>query len=379
MNKATKVLLFILIVILVFQSLITNILSINFIHIILFIIILFINIDNIELSGNIHLLIITYIFISLVVTRLEINFIVFGFIPTSLFALLPIFIKLDETFFEKSCRLLLILGAIVSIIGIYQYFFDLNFLRYGNIIYQGFLGGQYVPRIYSVFPSYQSFSVFLAVVIILNINYINKNILTSILLLINLFALILTFTRSGWVLLSLSILLYFFLGSKSKNLVIIMGIFFLIFYFIDFILPISFIQERFNSTFDLSESGNQGRLDIYKNYLRLMSFDTFFVGDGLGITSQKYVLRFNTKYFISTESQYLKLFFEGGIILLLNFLMIQFSTIKLAWQKKNIYKNKFVLFSIISFVPILFSVHILEIWIVNFLYWYFISYLISIK
>lgn len=355
-----------------FQALITKILGYNFIHIVLVLVIIVSSIlsKKERLSKRHNYAFIIFIILSLLFTQFNPDLLIYGFIPSTIFVFLFLNYEVTEEVFHKSIELLTYISIIISLIAIYQFFVDPTFLGLEKTIYTK-VGGVDKPRVNSVLPSYQSLSTFLACIIVLNIKNINK-LKIALICLLNFLALITTFTRNGWMILFIVLLMTAFQFKLLRLRYVIIVLLFI--FATSMLFTLDFVLERFISTFDTEEGGNMGRMLIYKWYLGQMDAVDYFFGKGIGISSQRYALRLNGQYWFSIESNYFKLFFEGGIFYLALFSYIQISTIFKAY-KANYTVEKNALYLLIAFVPLLIFVHILEIWTINFIFWFLIFYI----
>lgn len=282
-----------------------------------------------------------------------------------------IVIEFSNNYKKKIPLLLLLSGSMVVLLGFIQYFF---YPSLKNLFYLGW--DEHLYRMFSTFLDPNFAGVFFSLFFIYSLIFINKSIKNNKNLLfysfISVFALIsvyLTYSRSGLIMLLVSVLVYLLLKNKRKLVLSVV----LVLILVIFIVPKSFKTEgtnllRINSSTARIESFEQA-LEIFKNHPVL----------GVGFNAYRYAqnkyVGLNTTYWQTTHSgagtdnSFAFILSTTGIIGFISYIYLLYKVLILAKIKKNVFAP--VLLAIIPglmvsslFINALFYVLILEwVWI----------------
>lgn len=249
---------------------------------------------------------------------------------------------IDDNSVHKIIFLIIILGIVVSTIGILQYFYfngdipkswvDRNVYTISYRAYSTFFN----PNILALFLNLT----FLAGLVYFELNKSRKyNIISALCLVLSTICLLLTYSRSGWISLSLSLVGISIINKKYTKYAVLFPVIFIAF---DILGGVGRLYPQ-NIAVDSSVSY---RKEIWAASLGIIK-DNIVFGIGQGTTWEQLPLYSNTiKAYVShVHNIYLQKLVDTGIVGLIFF----FYFIKYVWEriKKDVYKSKEI--SIISF------------------------------
>lgn len=186
--------------------------------------------------------------------------------------------------------------------------------------------GAAVMRAFSVFSDPHIFSFYIGLILPSLALWLNHRYRSLILggYALLFFALLCTFTRGAYlafiaVSLVLAVLLWKYLRAKKTAVLICIPL-------LIFILPLTPFSGRFYSSFDLNEGSNLGRLDMWMQAARLAR-GHWWQGVGLGSYALSLDARLDYRNPATAHNLYLDIFSELGLLGLIIWLVLIFSTI----------------------------------------------------
>ncbi|MFA6159884.1 MAG: O-antigen ligase family protein [Parcubacteria group bacterium] len=257
----------------------------------------------------------------------------------------------------KTLKSLVLSGAVVSILGIIQFFAQF-FWNYENIskLYSNYIGpifwGENLARMVSDYPSWlvgvsgqnyfraigtfpdpHSFSLFLGMMLPLSVIlfFISKKkifwaLSTAVIFLAN----ILTFSRGGYVAIIVGIIIFvgvFWKKTQIKHKFMAgLAVMFLV---LMLTVP-GPVSQRFDSSFDLQEGSNAGRIDIWQKSLETIKTKPF-LGTGIGNFSLEVDKELGYRNPIYAHNTYLDIAVEEGVLASLVWMLILFITLLDFW------------------------------------------------
>jgi len=219
---------------------------------------------------------------------------------------------------EKNLLLhFLIVGALVCLYGVVQLVFS------HGVSLQSWIQS---PRLTSIFPNPNMYAIYLVVHIFLLIAYRTTNIkrtrriFISALLLLFVISLLLTFSRRGWILFGIGLVIIFFY-SKYKRMAIFP------FVVIVSILPIAVGDigvDKIVYLFDVNHESVQYRLYEYEYLLNILTSNhiSFLAGDGVGEYGPSSSFIVNDSNNVTLHSYILLIWLELGIVGLSIYILI---------------------------------------------------------
>lgn len=258
-----------------------------------------------------------------------------------------------------------------------------NVLAYSNSWLSN-SGGSQALRMFGILPDTHAFGVMCIFLLAFLTPFINsaRTVVTNKRLwlagiFLTAFGIMASGTRGVWVSLliplAISVLAYFrgFVKPFFKNMLVVYGIILTLFLVSPFISQgLNFIRtydvddnflDRANSIYDLSESSNVGRLEIWKSSLKFAAVHPFGAGYGNFITSlmtsipenvtyeqlsEEKNLRYNLpEKFITAHSLYLQLLVELGFAGLLAFILYWWEYFEWLWQFLKKHGAEFTLYT----------------------------------
>ncbi len=270
-------------------------------------------------------------------------------------------------------------GAIVAIIGIVQ-FFSQFIWNYEEIfkVYLSFIGpvfwgenltqmvrnypswlvgvsGQNYFRAIGTFPDPHSFSLFLGMILPISVIlfFISKNKIIGGLSFVTIFlANILTFARGGYLAIIAGITIFILVfWNKTQTKHKIMASLAVIFLFLMLTIP-GPVSQRFDSSFDLQEGSNAGRISIWQKSLETIKHKPLF-GTGIGNFSLAVDGKIDYRNPIYAHNTYLDIAVEQGILASLVWIFILLVTL---WNFWILAKEDMIYAGIFTSV-IIFSAH----------------------
>jgi O-antigen ligase len=252
--------------------------------------------------------------------------------------------------YENLLKIILNIASIISLIGIFQYLSQ-------NIKFF---------QIYSTLENPNIFAGYLILIIFLSFIFLNEKIYRFYLFLF-LITIFLTFSRGAYISTIFGIFLFY---GISKNL-------FKKFWF--YILGLSFVILTITLTFFYFERAKPSikeRILLYKSTLKMIK-ENPITGGGIStfsIVYPKYIyneyipqIRWN-RFHSHSHSTYLNITYEGGFFYLFSFLFFIITFLKLLIKQKNNF-NTAVLTSICSFLIFSITDYLLNIFLVNLIFW----------
>lgn len=248
-------------------------------------------------------------------------------------------------------KIMVFVGVIISLIGIFQYIF--------------FKGN--VRQIYSTLENPNIFAGYLILITFLSLIFYERKIYRFYLF-IFLISIFLSFSRAGYISSIVGIFLFYGL---SKNL-------FKKWWF--YISGLMLIVLIFTSTFFYFERAKpsiQERILIYKSTFRMIRESPILIGNGISTFSVIYPKYIYNQYIPGvgynrfhshSHSTYLNIFYEGGIFYLFSFLFFLITILKILIKNRNNFNNA-LLTSIISFLTFSTFDYLLNIFVINLIFW----------
>lgn len=284
-----------------------------------------------------------------------------------------IVIEFNNDYKKKIPLLLFASGSVVIILGYIQYLF---YPSLKNLFYLGW--DEHLYRMFSTFLDPNFAGVFFSLFFIYSLTFINKSIkdnkelffysLVSIAALVSVY---LTYSRSGLIMLLVSVLVYLLLKNKRKLVLSAVALLILII----FIIPKSFKTEGTNL---LRVNSSTARIESFEQAIEIFQKQPVF---GVGFNAYRYAqnkyVGLNTTYWETTHSgagtdnSFAFILSTTGIIGFISYIYLLYKMLALARIKKNIFAP--VLFAVIPglmvsslFINGLFYVLILEwVWIIT--------------
>ncbi|HAT73745.1 MAG: hypothetical protein US30_C0005G0040 [Candidatus Moranbacteria bacterium GW2011_GWF2_36_839] len=299
-----------------------------------------------------------------------------------LFSILPLYFVVKDILNSrekviKTLKSLVLSGAIVSIFGIIQFFAQF-FWNYENIskLYSNYIGpifwgenlarmvsdypswlvgvsGQNYFRAIATFPDPHSFSLFLGMMLPLSVILFfvsEKKVLWIFSFVVIFLANILTFSRGGYVAIIVGITIFVgvFWNKIQIKQKLMAGLAVII-----LVLMLTVpgpVSQRFDSSFDLQEGSNAGRIGMWQKSLGIILEKPFF-GTGIGNFSLEVDNNAGYRNPIYAHNTYLDIAVEEGILASLIWILILFITLLNFWifsKKDMIYCGFFVSLIIFS-------------------------------
>lgn len=324
------------------------------------------------------------------------------FYPLLLYTFLYVFSKIDP---KKVALYFTAIGFITSLIGIYEYinqeylFYSLDAV--GNSVSLYFADNEAIYRSMAFSTSPLSLGPLLGIFALTNQHFfrITKNGKFLFLEIVNIIALIMTFSRGSWVSFIIALGLYelfrivmetglssvFMRVIKVFTTILLVG-----FVYVNFFADSGFIQDadianillRLQNIFDWGDdAGNIGRLYVWAQSFNMITdnIGNFFLGIGLASTGGAGLGSFSV---MVTESGVLKRFVEGGFIMMLLYYsivaLVMKRGIQILFGKTRKYKN-IILYALSCIILILVddcTLQITEDISVDVFFWFFMAIII---
>lgn len=260
------------------------------------------------------------------------------------------FYKFTTEDFKKVLILTIPLVYVIAILGIIQFFISPNL--FGLISTQDSLSIEWATnaefsqyklyfRASSILGSPQVFGLFMAlyVIILVNIQYFKSSTLNRLGVFLLIFSGVLSGNKSFILILGLYLLYYVYknLNSKIFLFYLAIGITAIVLNF-DTIIEIELFERMLDKNEIVRQEKDDSRLD---RYVKVISKANFFIGDGLGTRIFKKQTNLD-----ATESYFLQILSEAGIIILLAFSFLLYMSYLLS-SKNVLYDIKFLIISMI--------------------------------
>jgi len=299
-----------------------------------------------------------------------------------LFSIFPLYfvakdILSDKERVIKTLKALVLSGTLVSILGIIQFCAQF-FWNYENIskIYSNYIGpifwGENLARMVSDYPSWlvgvsgqnyfraigtfpdpHSFSLFLGMMLPISVSLFfisKKKIFWAFSPLVIFLANILTFSRGGYVAIIVGITIFIgvFWNKTQIKHKFMAGLAVVI-----LVLMLTIpgpVSQRFDSSFNLQEGSNAGRIDIWQKSLEIIKTKPL-LGTGVGNFSLEVDKKLGYRNPIYAHNTYLDIAVEEGILASLVWMLILFITLINFWifsKKDMIYAGFFTSLIIFS-------------------------------
>jgi O-antigen ligase len=243
--------------------------------------------------------------------------------------------------FKRAIQVFLFGSFLAMLSGLSQYFFNAEFLRGKDIA--AVHGG--ISAITSSFNHYNDFGGYLVVVfgmltaLLLAREYFDsKTLVLSVLTVITLLSIILTFSRGSWLAMVIATLFTVLLSKRFKKAMILVFTLILTFLFV----PV--VRDRL--FFIFQSGGDSNRFLIWSAIIQMIE-DHPFLGMGVGTFMANFCSYLPDLSPYYAHNCYLQIWAETGIFSLFNFLAFIVSIVYLA-SKKVIFTQDFILLGLLS-------------------------------
>jgi hypothetical protein len=289
---------------------------------------------------------------------------------------------------DQFFRIIIIYSAVIAFLGTFEIFNE-TYREWANEIAVREFASTSLDDVYNrfrarfFFSSFMGFGVYCGVMLLFCIYLMERmqgrmKILYSICSFSLLLGLLASFSRGPWVMFFISLLCYYLIKIYRKELKIeritrVVLVTLVLFVYLSFSVDglNELLTDRFSSIFNWSsDNSNTTRISRWGESLEYF-YRNSITGLGLSATGASGLY---TDGKIITESYYIKLAIEGGLTLILYFLLLQIIFVANLFKDLRKRRNASVYLSIfIGFIVYMFIYQILEARIIAYLYWFIVG------